>query len=417
MKPTAVYLAILLGLATASPAVHHTHALQRRARYIERPPGPQIGSTIKDGLGNVGLNGDLGPNRLWTLFGTPGVPLTGMSEISSSGSRKPAKPESDGSHVAGPKKKPDRIYRWPKEGANVYTHPSQVPQKAATGTRFPSGPHGFRIKGHAGKALAFEILSPYAHDLLNAVKKMDNPVGWAVSWFDNAMSDLQTAIGGEQVASIHGNKLKLRLICWLRGDQPHPLLVDEDCERLKAEDKAKEKQEEEARKDADCSNVSFGPKVPQAYVDHFLKYCEGREKEKQKHEILEAMKSRIRQDIDHEEAWEKEKKQADPSGRCFQGEKEGSQNATSTRDESCKVLEAEAQTKLDEKRIGGLNGLFEVCDDSLGLEPTNCGAICLFEPTEKNHRTGSITDTSLRKKVLDLCESLRDESEKQGLQG
>lgn len=89
-----------------------------------------------------------------------------------------------------------------------------------------------------GSALAFQVLTPYAHDVLDMVKKWDNPIGRGVTWFDDSMASLQKSIGGEQMPEIEGNVLKLRIICWLRGKQRYPDSVDEACERLRGNDAA-----------------------------------------------------------------------------------------------------------------------------------------------------------------------------------
>lgn len=47
------------------------------------------------------------------------------------------------------------------------------------------------------------------------------------------MASLQKAISGEQVPEIYGNTLKLRIICWFRGEQRYPLPVDRACQRLR----------------------------------------------------------------------------------------------------------------------------------------------------------------------------------------
>ncbi|TQV99908.1 hypothetical protein V2A60_005330 [Cordyceps javanica] len=92
----------------------------------------------------------------------------------------------------------------------------------------------FRAGARAGGAVAFAALSPYAHDILDLVKSWDNPIGHAVSWFDNAMASIQEAIGGPQVPEIYGNTLKLRFICWMRGEQRWKNDVDRACDRLRA---------------------------------------------------------------------------------------------------------------------------------------------------------------------------------------
>lgn len=79
------------------------------------------------------------------------------------------------------------------------------------------------------------------------VKKWDNPIGRGVTWFDDSMASLQKSIGGEQVPEIHGNVLKLRIICWLRGEQRHPNSVDEACQRLRESDAAPKLDDAELR--------------------------------------------------------------------------------------------------------------------------------------------------------------------------
>ncbi|KAM3453103.1 hypothetical protein MY3296_004030 [Beauveria thailandica] len=97
----------------------------------------------------------------------------------------------------------------------------------------------FRAGARAGRAVAFALLAPYAHDILDMVKSWDNPIGHAVTWFDNAMTSLQEAIGGPQVPEIYGNTLKLRIICWLRGEQRWKNDVDKACDRLRESQKPK----------------------------------------------------------------------------------------------------------------------------------------------------------------------------------
>ncbi|OAR00532.1 hypothetical protein LLEC1_00489 [Akanthomyces lecanii] len=97
----------------------------------------------------------------------------------------------------------------------------------------PKVAKSFRVSGLAGSAAAFLELSPYAHDVLALLKSWDHPAGRAINWFDHAMASLQEFIGGPQVPAIYGNTLKLRLICWLRGEQRSKTYVDLACERLK----------------------------------------------------------------------------------------------------------------------------------------------------------------------------------------
>ncbi|KID80909.1 Heat-labile enterotoxin IIA, A chain [Metarhizium guizhouense ARSEF 977] len=97
----------------------------------------------------------------------------------------------------------------------------------------------FRAGARAGGAVAFAALSPYAHDVLAMVKSWNNPIGHAVSWFDNTMTSIQEVIGGPQVPEIYGNTLELRFICWMRGQQRWKNDVDRACDRLRESDKPK----------------------------------------------------------------------------------------------------------------------------------------------------------------------------------
>ncbi|KAM3505955.1 hypothetical protein MY10362_002645 [Beauveria mimosiformis] len=115
----------------------------------------------------------------------------------------------------------------------TFCDPAKYMEKAPKGRRIrPKVPKTFRVGSRAGSAVAFVVLSPYAHDVLDLIKSWDNPIGHAVTWFDNSMASLQEAIGGPQVPETYGNTLKLRLICWLRGEQRWPNDVDRACARL-----------------------------------------------------------------------------------------------------------------------------------------------------------------------------------------
>ncbi|KAM3528351.1 hypothetical protein NHJ13051_002475 [Beauveria bassiana] len=117
----------------------------------------------------------------------------------------------------------------------ILCDPAKFTEKASKGRRIRVKiSKTFRVSARAGGAVAFAVLSPYAHDVLDLVKSWDNPIGHAVTWFDNSMASLQEAIGGPQVPEIYGNTLKLRLICWLRGEQRWPNDVDRACARLRA---------------------------------------------------------------------------------------------------------------------------------------------------------------------------------------
>ncbi|PQK09197.1 hypothetical protein BB8028_0001g12680 [Beauveria bassiana] len=94
---------------------------------------------------------------------------------------------------------------------------------------------GLRIGARTGGAVAFTVLAPYAHKLLNMVKEWDHPIGHAVSWIDGAISTVQERIGGPQVPEIDGNELKLGLICSIRGKQRFKNSVDYACDRWRGD--------------------------------------------------------------------------------------------------------------------------------------------------------------------------------------
>ncbi|KHO01927.1 Heat-labile enterotoxin IIA, A chain [Metarhizium album ARSEF 1941] len=97
----------------------------------------------------------------------------------------------------------------------------------------------------AGSTAAFHILAPYARDVLEAVKKWDHPVGRAVGWFDDTITSFQESLFGKRVPEIDGNETKLRLLCWLRGEQnDEERGVGKACKRLRATDKNEQQQDD-----------------------------------------------------------------------------------------------------------------------------------------------------------------------------
>ncbi|OAQ98286.1 hypothetical protein LLEC1_02080 [Akanthomyces lecanii] len=75
-----------------------------------------------------------------------------------------------------------------------------------------------RIGAKLGRGVAFAAIAPFAHQILDMLKEWDHPIGHSVKWLDGAIGSVQEFIGGEQVGAIHGNTLKLKLICALRGE-------------------------------------------------------------------------------------------------------------------------------------------------------------------------------------------------------
>ncbi|KAF4583002.1 Heat-labile enterotoxin IIA, A chain [Ophiocordyceps camponoti-floridani] len=90
--------------------------------------------------------------------------------------------------------------------------------------------YNVRFRARVGKSVLLGQLAPYAHYALQSLKKWANPIGKAVGWVDDAITEFQEAIGGKQVPMIHGNELKLTLICSLRPSNPRwPNILDRKC--------------------------------------------------------------------------------------------------------------------------------------------------------------------------------------------
>ncbi|KAM3537768.1 hypothetical protein ARSEF1564_009323 [Beauveria bassiana] len=89
--------------------------------------------------------------------------------------------------------------------------PGKTPSKTPTKSRPVYKPSRFKVPKSAGNAAVFMLVAPYVHDALDAIKRWDNPIGRAVSWFDNAMASLQESIGGPQRTDIYGNELKYKM--------------------------------------------------------------------------------------------------------------------------------------------------------------------------------------------------------------
>ncbi|KAM3483227.1 hypothetical protein MY8738_003422 [Beauveria namnaoensis] len=129
------------------------------------------------------------------------------------------------------------IYR--KDGnvkmKNEFVVKGKIPPSSAKGGKVGKVGKGLRIGARTGGAVAFTVLAPYAHKLLNMVKEWDHPIGHAVSWIDGAISTVQERIGGPQVPEIDGNELKLGLICSIRGKQRFKNNVDYACDRWRGD--------------------------------------------------------------------------------------------------------------------------------------------------------------------------------------
>ncbi|OAA46798.1 Heat-labile enterotoxin IIA, A chain [Beauveria brongniartii RCEF 3172] len=190
------------------------------------PPGPGelIGGAVKDGIKDWGPAGSLKPPA------SPKPPIRNMPG-SISPYHKPQDPNIQtgvtripGSPLGPAKKcrpclkkrdiccdstgKPTKDTKPPKTPPKT---PGKTPSNTPTKHRLVYKPSRFAVPKSAGKAAVFMLVAPYAHNALDAIKRWDNPIGRAVSWFDNAMASLQEAIGGPQRTDIYGNELKYKM--------------------------------------------------------------------------------------------------------------------------------------------------------------------------------------------------------------
>ncbi|KHN96437.1 uncharacterized protein MAM_05726 [Metarhizium album ARSEF 1941] len=107
-----------------------------------------------------------------------------------------------------------------------------------------------------------DILLPFARSALEQLKKWNNVIGQSVKAFDDAVADLQQAIGGKPVPEIFGNELKLRMICFLRDDPMGANGIDIACQRLRGQDEQSSAEEENTLRNAlsqvfeDCAKAS-----------------------------------------------------------------------------------------------------------------------------------------------------------------
>ncbi|KAM3547571.1 hypothetical protein ARSEF4850_009937 [Beauveria asiatica] len=181
-------------------------------------PGSDIGDAIINGLKDWGPAGSLKPpagqnppfkNMLGSVpaHHKPHDPSqkTGVTRV-------PGKP-------LGPAKKCRPCLRKRQLCCSGGSKPAKLskptpkrPSRVTKGIRPAYKPSRFKVPKLAGKAAAFMVLAPYAHDALDAIKGMDNFIGESVTWFDNSMAELQEAIGGPQRNDIYGNELKYKMI-------------------------------------------------------------------------------------------------------------------------------------------------------------------------------------------------------------
>ncbi|OAA69135.1 hypothetical protein ISF_03510 [Cordyceps fumosorosea ARSEF 2679] len=285
MKISIIHFA-LLGLSSAHGAIVD------RAPPT-RAPGQQITDAIVAGISNWGPAGSLKPPSspkppLRVMPGSPVPPpkkydpnvKTGVTRIPGSplGPAKKCKPclkkrdiccDSAGKPIKESK---------PTKGA---------PAKGGKGGKVTYKAGRFAVPKSAGKAAVFMLVAPYAHHALDSIKRWDNPIGYGVKWFDDAMASLQEAIGGPQRDDIYGNELKYKMTKAIGSALQLGFETDWDRnERLRAEAAAKEKarREEQALEEkrikgleelADtCEKTANSQPEDQKLAADILKNCE-----------------------------------------------------------------------------------------------------------------------------------------------
>ncbi|KAM3543629.1 hypothetical protein ARSEF1564_003482 [Beauveria bassiana] len=265
-------IALFTLFVVAGTAVANSTAIQ--ARGLPEPgsrAARQLGELVKKGLQTWGLTGSI--NALNGNYNTPLRPMPGgMPELNRHRPNKNAgKPGTPGNPL-GPRKKQGRIYQ--RRRACVKKRGLQCPAGFRRSSKYPR----MRLNGRGGVMVAFATLSPYAHDVLDAIKNWDNPVGKATAWFDETMADLQEAIGGKKVPEIDGNELKLWLICLFRGDSPrHPDSIDDACQRRRdvpIEDQKEKKAIDGLNQVSElCETVEVNPPTDKDINTRILKSC------------------------------------------------------------------------------------------------------------------------------------------------
>ncbi|OAA42369.1 Heat-labile enterotoxin IIA, A chain [Beauveria brongniartii RCEF 3172] len=267
MKIAFFTLFVVAGTAIANPAAIQARGLPEPGSKTAR----ELGELVIKGLQTWGLTGSVN-----ALNGHPNAPLRympgGMPELNRHRpNKKEGKPGTPGSPL-GPRKKQGRIYQ--RRRACLRKRGLQCPAGSRRSSKYPR----MRLNGRGGVMVAFATLSPYAHDVLDAIKTWDNPIGQATTWFDEAMAGLQEAIGGKKVPEIDGNELKLWLICLFRGDSPsHPDSIDVACQRRR--DAPTEEQKEKKAIDGLnqvselCETVEVNPPTDKDIKTKVLKSC------------------------------------------------------------------------------------------------------------------------------------------------
>ncbi|KAF1734735.1 hypothetical protein CRV24_006281 [Beauveria bassiana] len=252
MKVAILCLA-LLGLSSAHVAI------LGRAPQAPTPPGQLIADAIKDGIKDWGPAGSLKPpsSPKPPLRQMPGSPTPyrkpkdpnikpGVTRIPGQplGPQKKCKPcfrkrglccDSSGKPVKPVKDPAKAPFKAPAKG------PSKAPAKGFSKVSKPYRMARFSVPRSAGKAAVFVLVAPYAHSALDSIKQWDNPIGYGLKWFDDAMASLQEAIGGPQRNDIYGNELKYKMVKGIGGALQLGFETDWDKnQRLQREATAKE---------------------------------------------------------------------------------------------------------------------------------------------------------------------------------
>ncbi|KID79442.1 Heat-labile enterotoxin IIA, A chain, partial [Metarhizium brunneum ARSEF 3297] len=137
--------------------------------------------------------------------------------------------------------------------------------------------------------VTLDIILPLSQSSFDRLKQWDHPIGRAAKAFDDAITSMQEAIGGEQVPEIFGNKLKLRIICYLRGEQRYKSAVDYACERLHGSNEQQALEQENEMRD----------KLVQLFED-----CGDATKTDEQNDLLQVCDELSRKTLDLEQATE-----------------------------------------------------------------------------------------------------------------
>ncbi|OAA37197.1 hypothetical protein NOR_07213 [Metarhizium rileyi] len=227
MRVSIVCLALLgLGLASARP--HVVARAPPTSPYKQKPPAQQIGDAIVKGIADWGPAANLKSPKPGPKFPIKNM-IGGLPELQR---LRPSTSDWRKDTLKGPRKK-----------SPCRRDVACVSRTSAKGYGAKTGRYSrFRVPKGAGKAAAFMVVAPYAHDVLEAVKTWDNPIGHGVKWFDGAMASLQEAIGGPQRDDIYGNELKGKLIDGLKSISRAMFETDWDMrQRLNKEAAARER--------------------------------------------------------------------------------------------------------------------------------------------------------------------------------